>query len=500
MRTKIIYLSILLGMFMGCHTHNKDNHAHEGHSHDTPLLLTGYNQTYQAFLEADPFAQGKQSPIVLYLTELPNIPAKVSSITISMIIGTKGIRQTQEQEAQPGIYHFALTPEITGDAKIILDIVSEKGKSQIEITGIIVYEDAHKAEHIAEEEAEHYPDAISFSKIQQWRIDFAAGFPQKEFFGQVIRTTGKILSSQNDETIIVARNSGIVLFNRNIIEGQPVSSGQELFVVSGAGMAENNVNVQLIEAQNNFIKAEGDYKRAQDLLEDKIVSSKEFLEIKSSYEIAKAVYDNLYKNFSERGQRISGSLSGYIKQLFVSNGQYVEAGQTLASISKNNSLLIKADVQMKYSALLPSIETANLKLLNNSNAYSLKELNGKVLSYGKTTNEDNYMLPVHFLIDNKIGFIPGSFVEVFIKTKSDSPVMTIPNSALTEEQGTFFVYVQLAPETFERRQVTVGITDGLNSEILSGLTYSDRVVTKGAISVKLAQSAGALDPHAGHVH
>ena len=28
----------------------------------------------------------------------------------------------------------------------------------------------------------------------------------------------------------------------------------------------------------------------------------------------------------------------------------------------------------------------------------------------------------------------------------------------------------------------------------------ERVVTKGAISLKLSQGAAALDPHAGHVH
>ena len=499
MKTLIFYLSIILLMLTGCHKHNHD-HSGEAHSHDTPLLLTGYNNLYEVFVEAEPFAQGKQSSITLFLTELPNKPAEVSSVTLSMIIGDKGIRQTQEKFSSLGIYQFSLMPETTGEAKMLINIESAQGKSQLELTGIKVYDDAHTAEHIAEEQAEVHSDAIGFNKAQQWRISFATVLPEMEAFGQVIRTTGQIMSSQADETMVAARTSGIVLFNKNITEGQSVSSGQELFTVSGSGMAENNVNVQFIEAQNNYLKAEGDYKRARELVEDKIVSTKEFLEIKANYETTKAIYDNLYKNFSNKGQRVSSSLNGYVKQLFVSNGEYVEAGQVLVSISKNKTLLLKADVQMKYASLLHNIATANFKTMNNNKTYSLSELNGKVLSYGKTANEGNFMLPVSFQIDNKADFIPGSFVEVFIKTKSDGSSMTIPSSAITEEQGNYYVYIQLTPETFLKREVSIGLTDGIKSEILSGISQSDRVVSEGAISVKLAQSAGALDPHAGHVH
>lgn len=66
--------------------------------------------------------------------------------------------------------------------------------------------------------------------------------------------------------------------------------------------------------------------------------------------------------------------------------------------------------------------------------------------------------------------------------------------------GNYFVYVQLTPEFFEKREVKIGDTDGVRTAILSGLNESERVVSKGAILVKLAQSTGALDAHAGHVH
>ena len=492
-----IYLSIIFLMLTGCHSHKHDH----SHSHDIPLMISAYDDKYEVFVEAQPFAKGKQSEVTVFLTHLNNFkPANVSSITLSLIVDNQGIRQTIDNAVSEGVYQFFLTPETVGDAYLLFDIQSDSEISKIQMDGIVVYEDAHTAEHIAEEQAPDFPNAISFNKQQQWKIDFETALPTIELFGQVIKTTGQLESSQIDESIISAKTSGIVAFKRNVLEGQSVQAGQELFVISGSGIAENNINLQFAEAQNRYQKAEADYKRAQELLSDKIVSEKDFLEIKSIYENAKAVYDNLYKNFSANGQRVSSPISGFIRQLYVSNDQYVEAGQALLSVTKNKSLFLKADVQAKYASLLPTIVSANIRTLNSQKTYSLDELNGKVLSYGKSLNEDNYMLPITFQIDNKGDFISGGFVEVYIKMQSNKSTMTLPNTAITEEQGNYFVFVQLTPELFEKREVAIGATDGIRTEIRSGLEKNERIVTRGAISVKLAQSAGALDPHAGHVH
>ena len=103
-------------------------------------------------------------------------------------------------------------------------------------------------------------------------------------------------------------------------------------------------------------------------------------------------------------------------------------------------------------------------------------------------------------IDKKSGFIQGSLVEIYLKTLTDSQAVTIPNSALMEEQGNYFVFVQETPELFEKRQVKTGVTDGFHREIISGLTPGERIVSKGAMLIKLAQASGALDAHSGHVH
>ena len=356
-------------------------------------------------------------------------------------------------------------------------------------------------DHDTESVATENPNAISFSKDMQAKIDFETTLPVMEKFGQLIKTTARIQSSSADEMNITAKASGIVVFSKNdITEGLAVGAGESLFVISDAGLAENNIGVRFSEAAANFRKTEAEYNRAKLLIEDEIISQKDYQNAQTEYETAKAIFENLSKNFDRNGQKVSSSMSGYIKQVFVENGQYVEEGQNLLVISKNENLLLKAEVQAKYATLLPFISSATIRSMDKSRFYSLEELNGKLLSYGKSISEDNYLIPLTFRINNKSGFIPGGLVEMYIRTESDREVMTIPVSAVTEEQGLFFVYIQLAPESFEKRNVQLGTTDGIRTEIRSGINKEERIVSKGAISVKLAQSAGVLDPHAGHVH
>ena len=89
---------------------------------------------------------------------------------------------------------------------------------------------------------------------------------------------------------------------------------------------------------------------------------------------------------------------------------------------------------------------------------------------------------------------------MYLVSPSSENAIVVPRSALVEEMGRFFVFIQHTPIMFEKRLVSVGSNDGKNVQILNGVTDGERVVTNGAVSLKLAQGAGALDPHAGHVH
>ena len=169
------------------------------------------------------------------------------------------------------------------------------------------------------------------------------------------------------------------------------------------------------------------------------------------------------------------------------------------TLAQNNKLYLRADLQQKYYPILKDIKTANIKTPDGT-VYSLNDLSGRLISYGKTTDVSNPLIPITFEIKNNGSIIPGSFVEIFITAESDKIGIMLPNTAIVEEMGIYCVFVQTCVDSFEKRLITKGVTDGYNTQILAGLKAGEKVVSKGAINVKLAQGSAALDPHAGHVH
>ncbi len=502
MRTNVFLL--LLGfilLLVSCKNQVHDPHA--GHNHDeVKVQLIGYNESFELFVEADPFSEGKVSTVLVHLTHLSTFkPLQNAKVTVSLIVGSNGIRQTVERYEQPGIFSFDLKPEAVGKGKIVVDIEEGTSKSRIEVAGVEVFSDDHDAIHAAEHTAPQSSFAISFTKEQSWKVDFATDFPNVEPFGRVIKTLAQVQPTQGDEALITAKTSGIVTIpSEGLLQGKSVAMGELLLSVLGSGMGDNSWNVRFAEARNNFEKAKADYERIKTLATDKIVPERELLATKTDYENAKALYDNMNENFNAKGQRIISPIKGFVKQVLVQNGQFVEAGEPLVAVSQNKNLLITADLQQKYLPVLGSISGANIRTTYNKNAYSLKELNGRVVSYGKSVNLDNFLVPISLQIDNRGDFIPGSFVELYLKTLTNTKAITLPNAALLEEQGNYFVMVQITPELFEKREVKIGATDGFKTEIIKGISTSERIVTKGAILVKLAQASAALDPHSGHVH
>ncbi|PKP19444.1 MAG: efflux RND transporter periplasmic adaptor subunit [Bacteroidetes bacterium HGW-Bacteroidetes-21] len=500
---KIIFIYFLLfSLFLlGC-SQNKSESTDSHGSESPKLKITAYSNEFELFAEADPFVVGDSSNVLSHFSHLPSFKALDSgSVTIRLIIGSSETTETLDKPTRKGIFSFNLRPKTAGTGKIIFDIKTSKGSFQLTADGISVYSDKTTAEEAANKLALSKTNTIVFTKEQSWKINFETALPLYEPFGQVIKTTAQVKSAQGDITVVSAKTDGMILFSGgNILEGINVNAGQTLFTITGSGLADNNSTVRYAEAQNNYNKAKADYDRLKELVVDKIVSEKDLIAAKNEYENAKVAFETFSKNFSISGQSVSCPISGYLKQLYVTNGQFVEAGQPLLSVTTNKTLLLQADVQQKYLSVLGSISSANIRTIYDNKSYTLEELNGKILSYGKSTNDDNYLIPVSLQIDNVGSFLSGGFVELYLKTLSNSKIITVPVTAILEEQGIYSVLVQINPELFEKKEVTIGVTDGIRTEIVSGISKNERIVTNGAIQVKLAQATNALDPHSGHNH
>ena len=353
----------------------------------------------------------------------------------------------------------------------------------------------HEAEIHAEEKTAHSDEIVlTPEKAKAAGVEAEVVYPGA--FREVIQAGGQILSAQGQEATVVAASSGVVSFSRKIEEGIEVGKGSELLSVSAEHIQEGD---PVRKAKVAYEKAKEEYERAEKLVGSQIVSQKEFAALREAYQNARLAYEALLPSKSGKGVAVKAPIGGFVKNCLVKEGDYVTVGQPLMTVTQMRRLVLKADVSERYYAQLPRIVSANFKTPYNNKVYCLKNLGGKVVSFGKSSGDTSYYVPVTFEFDNRGDMVPGAFVEVFLLSGERQGVISLPESALTEEQGLYFVYLKLDDECYKKQEVQLGTSNGERVEILSGLKDGDTVVTRAAIHVKLAAASNAIPAHS-HNH
>jgi cobalt-zinc-cadmium efflux system membrane fusion protein len=90
---------------------------------------------------------------------------------------------------------------------------------------------------------------------------------------------------------------------------------------------------------------------------------------------------------------------------------------------------------------------------------------------------------------------PGAAVVVTVRAGKPHRVTAVPKSAIVEISTRPYVFVQSEGESFLKRLVTLGISDGRYVEIKSGLDPRERVVTEGGFDVHVASLSGTVESH-----
>lgn len=493
---KIMLLCLFLIGFTSC---NNKEEVKESSSLE-PLAYTLYTEKTELFVEFKPLIVGQTSKFASHLTVLgENFKALTDAkITVSLIVGENGIKNSVDAPSSPGIFRLALNPKTAGTGTLVFDIVTKDFTDKITIENVVVYADMKTA--LAKQPKPAETGDISYLKEQAWKVEFANQAVKKQTFNDVIKTSGQILSAPGDEMIVTAKASGVVVFSgKNTIVGSAVNSGNSLFTITGADMTESNIDASVKDAKANYLKAKADYERSKLLVADKIVSEKDYQQVKLQFENAQTSYNTVSKNYSAKGQNVLSPMSGFVKNVLVTEGQFVPSGTPLATISKNKRLLVQANVSQNYFSRLSSITSANFKTPQSDVVYNTTAFNGRIVSYGKSASASTPFIPVTFEIDNAGQLVSGSIIEIYLKSSTIADALVVPISALIEEQGIFYVYVQIGGESFQKREVKLGASDGLNVQVLSGIIENERVVTKGGYQIKLSSASGALPAH-GHEH
>ena len=320
---------------------------------------------------------------------------------------------------------------------------------------------------------------------------------QPKAFRQVIKASGEVQAAQGNESTIVANVAGVVSFQRSVTEGMQVGKGATIMTISASNLQDGDPAER---ARIAYETARKEYERTTPLVANKIVSEKEYNRIKEAYENARLTYEALKADRpSEGGLRVEAPMGGYLKNCMVKEGDYVSVGQPLLTITRGNRLYLRADVPERHYAALGRIRSANFRTTYSDKVYALDELNGRLLSYGRAAGEQSFYLPVTFEMDNCTELVPGSFAEIWLLSDEEQSVLSVPHTALTEEQGVYFAYVQLDEECYERREVKLGVDNGREVQLLSGVHAGERVVIQGAYHVRLASVSKAIPGHS-HEH
>lgn len=359
------------------------------------------------------------------------------------------------------------------------------------------HDHSHKSIETNEQHDEHShgQDEITLTAQQAKAAHLQVSELQPTQFAEVIEVSGSVLPASGTEATVSATMAGIVTFvNTSLTDGVAVSAGQTMFVVNAQSMADGN---PAAVAQSELVVARSAYERAEKLANERIISQREFEEARQRYQSAVATAKSLGAASQRRG--ISVPISGYVKNLQVKPGDYVSAGQVLATITQNRRLQLRADVPERYYSLLSRISDANFRMAyDDSRTYSLSELGGRLVSKGHATTTGEYFVPVIFEFNNQGNIVAGSMAEVYLQGSERSGVLCVPNEAITEAQGLYFVYIQTHADAYRRQEVQLGATDGRRTEIKSGLKAGDKVVTRGATQVRLAANASVAPE--GHSH
>ena len=497
---------ITILMVLACACGNKPDEASllqdDSHQHsDEAIQFTLFAESTEFFIEYEPLEAGKESEFLVHVTDLRTYKPYLSgSLTVLM----DGLSVTSGKPHRPGIFEIPLIPRKGGEYDITFTLNSgaftESVKEHVHI--VRDHHELHNPDATSQGHAHGNDEVgeVSFLKEHAWKTGFMVERILPVQFASIIHTSGEIMTVPGEKRSVAANSQGIVHFSdRKLVQGTRVTRGQLLLTLSSETLVENNVRLQYQESLNSFEKSQSEYKRHKVLYAQGAISERQFISTKSKLTTDSLRYHSLAAITSKDGLKVYAPVSGTIHELNVWEGLYIEAGQNLVTISSNKKLMIRADLSQQFYDQLGDIETANFRPAYTNHVYSIDDVNGKLLAAGTSVAENDHYLPIIFEVENDGSLLEGAFTEVFLKSSQKSNVLVVPMSAISEEQGEYYLYVQVTGESYTKRAVSTGKNDGRHLEITGGLNSGERVITKGVMLIKAASMITGVEGH-GHSH
>ena len=348
--------------------------------------------------------------------------------------------------------------------------------------------DDHDHDH---EKHDHGDDEIVIEPSEAEKFGIKVESIVEQPFNDVISVTGQIIGSSSNEAVIAATTPGILTLKGNILIGSEVKAHTTIGTITAQNISGGDPNNA---ARVAIASAKRQLDRLEPLLREGIVTQREYDAALAEYEAAKAAYSP-----SASSGTVISPIAGVITQLFVSSGQYVEVGTPIASVARNSTLVIRADLPEKNRQMVGQIKTALFRPSYSNEWISIDSLGGKLTQVAPADAIAKAgFIPVYFTIKNDGSLTNGTYVDVNLLGEGSAPAISLPTDAIVEQQGNYFAYIKSGDHSYEKRRIELGESSGGRRKVVSGLKSGEQVVVKGAIMVKIAESSGTVPE--GHTH
>ncbi|PLX02194.1 MAG: efflux transporter periplasmic adaptor subunit [Marinilabiliales bacterium] len=298
---------------------------------------------------------------------------------------------------------------------------------------------------------------------------------------------------------------------RKEIEIKPVVSGiiEKLYVVEGDMVKEgdliaririipdminlNNAKSRIEKAKINLTDAKRNYNRQLELLEKGVIAKADFESYETAYKSANEELETAEETLQliEEGQTknsgdktntmVRSTIDGMILDVPVEIGNQViesnnfNAGTTIANVADMGEMVFEGNIDesevgkikegMPLILVIGALEDVSFDALLEQISPKGAEVNGAVQFEIKA---DVKLKKDQFI---RAGYSANANI---VLARVDS-VLAIPESLLKFEKDTVYVEVETAPQVFEKRYIKTGLSDGINIEVLDGISKDDKI-------------------------
>lgn len=458
------------------------------------VVVTQWNDSTELFLEYPHLlADQATGNWAIHLSDMTTFkPITRGTLEVRFLSAGREVKSfTLEAPARDGIYLLDPVLEEPGAYEVRLTLDGPQASSVHTLPAVQVFADEAALPAVEEESG----GGIAYLKEQQWKIPFAVRPAREREVARTVSAPGEIIARDGRLAEVSAPTDGIALAGSNRgapSVGEAVRAGEEMVVLSPTagegGYARSRGEVERLERETA---------RAERLFAAGAIPEKRLQETRYELEIARA-------EIAAMGGRVDGDfrlhvrapISGVVAERSFVPGGRVAAGELLFTIVDPRTVWLQVQVPPEAASALTRGASATFRVEGSDRTFTAARL----VAVGSVLDDRTRTVPSIFAVDNPDGFLKvGQFARALVPVGLAVRGVAIPNEAILDDNGTTVAYVQLGGESFERRVLTLGASDGLHTQVVEGVRPGEMVVTEGAYQVRLASLSGESFS-GGHAH